>query len=81
MPNPGGQSGKRQRGRGYQQIAGRAVDDGEEDFEPRAGRPHRIERQLGRLPQEMARDSKNQIRKNRNYATSRRKFTQLRVRQ
>jgi hypothetical protein len=48
---------------GYQEIAGRAVDDGEEDLEPRAGRPDRIERQLGRFPQEMACASKSQIRK------------------
>src|SRR5438477_7750206 len=41
-PNPGGQSGERQREHGYQEIAGRAVDDGEEDLEPRAGRPDRI---------------------------------------
>ena len=52
-----------QREHGYQEIAGRAVDDGEEDLEPRAGRPDRIERQLGRFPQEMACASKSQIRK------------------
>jgi hypothetical protein len=52
MPNPGDQTGERQRECGYQQIAGGAVDDGEEDLELRAGRPNCVERQLGRFPRD-----------------------------
>jgi len=65
MPNPGDQSGKRQRGCGYQQITSGAVDDGEEDLEPRAGRPDCIERQLGRFPYEMDSGSRDQVEQNR----------------
>src|SRR5436309_10697886 len=65
MPNPGGQSGERQRGCGYQQIADGAVDDGEEDLELRAARPDRIEGQLGRFPYEMDSGSRAQVEQNR----------------